>query len=445
LELDLVFTDAEQSLFKAPSWVEAKHLPFYSLGILIRSCILGQVDWTRSHNALDESLFYKGFKTSLIKRQLGMMHSPEALQGEVAPMSHWLTDLLFVLLQYPGIQINGSNLFSSLDDLNHLKNLIEKRIAFQTELFCSASNIPAYVEKINLDWPDDKKDLKVVMVQSMLPFKKDFISEGLMLNTPKYKARHRRHVSAVAELISYKVYGHNSINDDNYKDINIDLIIWPELSVHNDDIDILEQLSQKTGAIIVTGINFVNIPNVKGPNNVVKWIIPTKSKHGRQFITRLQGKQNMTANEKLFKVIPWRPYQLIVELEHPAFKDKPGFRMSSSICYDATDIKMSSDLKDKTDAYIIPALNEDIDTFDNMVDALFYHMYQHVVLVNTGEFGGSVAKAPYKGHEKLISHVHGAHQVAISTFDMNMFDFRDLGFSYESGKSMKTPPAGNGK
>ena len=40
------------------------------------------------------------------------------------------------------------------------------------------------------------------------------------------------------------------------------------------------------------------------------------------------------------------------------------------------------------------ALNQDVNTFDSMVDALHYHMYQPVILVNTGEFGGSYAKAP---------------------------------------------------
>ena len=134
---------------------------------------------------------------------------------------------------------------------------------------------------------------------------------------------------------------------------------------------------------------------------------------------------------------------MFIELLHPAFEGKTGFRMTGSICFDSTDIKMSADLKGKSNAYLIPALNMDVNTFDSMVDALFYHMYQHVVLVNTGEFGGSVAKAPYKErHEKLITHVHGAQQVSISSFKMNMFDFREIGNEYNSGKKLKTKPAG---
>jgi hypothetical protein len=207
-------------------------------------------------------------------------------------------------------------------------------------------------------------------------------------------------------------------------------------------MDILRRLADKTGAIIFTGISFLHISGVDGPNNVAKWIIPKKQSNGRQFIVRLQGKHHMTDDEK-GKIKSWRPYQLFIELIHPAYPNEQGFRLTGSICYDATDINISADLKNKSNAYLIPSLNKDVSTFDSMVDALYYHMYQHVVLVNSGEFGGSVAKAPYdKRYDKLITHVHGVNQVSISTFDMNMFDFRSIGKSLRSGKDIKTRPAG---
>lgn len=69
--------------------------------------------------------------------------------------------------------------------------------------------------------------------------------------------------------------------------------------------------------------------------------------------------------------------------------------------------------------------------------------YQPVILVNTGEFGGSYAKAPYKEpHHR--AHFHGNDQVSIKTFEMNMFDFRrdNVGESLRSDKNRKTIPAG---
>lgn len=281
------------------------------------------------------------------------------------------------------------------------------------------------------------------MVQSLLPKKSDFVDEGLLLDSPKYRARHRRHVAAVSELILHKIFSHNSIDDIACKERpKVDLIVWPELAVNLEDIDVLKKIADKTGAMIFAGLTFMEQPGVKGPNNTAIWIIPKKTATGRQYICRLQGKNNMTAAEK-GKTHPWRPYQLLIELEHPSFPQHQGFVLTGSICYDATDIKLSADLKDKSHAYIVPALNQDVATFDSMVDALYYHMYQYVVLVNSGEFGGSVAKAPYKErYDKLITHVHGKEQVSISTFEMNMFDFRAENSTFKSGKKVKTRPAG---
>ncbi len=444
VELEIEWPVSEdEPIFPVPEWVSDNHKPLYRIGIFLRSCLMGSIDWSGMNARVSNQAKYTGLKTSFMKRQLGMMHSPEALNGETAPMSGWVSSLLFHLLQWPGTNIHDDGYdWPKVWDLKSLKKLVEDRLKYQKSLFCNMSGIPAYVERVSLDWPKEKQDLRVVMVQSLLPLKNDFVDHGLMLDTPIYRARHRRHVAAVAELILHKSYSQNSIDDNKYKKSNIDLIIWPELAVNNEDMDILKCLADKTGAIIFTGLTFTRLLGVDGPNNIAKWVIPKKQASGRQFINRLQGKWNMMQDE-VGKVKPWRPYQLLIELVHPAFPKEKGFMLTGTICYDATDIKMTADLKNKSDAYLVVALNKDVNTFDSMVDALYYHMYQHVVLVNTGEFGGSVAKAPYKeSYDKLITHVHGTNQVSISSFEMNMFDFRTIGKAYKSGKKLKTKPAG---
>lgn len=442
VELNLK-TDTVNLFNRLPAWVENdEHKLLYNVGTFLRGVLLGTVLWTNSYLRFSERAQYRGIKSSEYKRQLGMMHSPEALNGDAAPMSGWLTSLLFHLLQWPGLSIKDDNYEWPIEwNIESLKALINNRIESQKCLFCKLSGIPGYVEKIKLPWEPTRQNLNVVMVQSLLPLKSDFGHHGILLDTFQYRARHRRHVAAVAELILHKIYSQRCIGELEDIHFKADLIIWPELSVHQDDIDILKSLSDKTGAMIFTGLTFCHIPKIGGPINTALWLIPQKQRSGRGFLRRLQGKQHMMADEK--KIKPWRPYQLFIELEHPAFKGAAGFRLTGSVCYDATDIKISADLKDKSDAYLVVALNRDVNTFDTMIDALHYHMYQPVVLVNTGEFGGSVAKAPYKErHEKLITHTHGANQVSISSFEINMFDFRDVASSFKSGKKVKAKPAG---
>ncbi len=438
-EINIKIEPDAKPLFGVPDWVLKEHKPLYHIGMFIRSCLTGSIDWSNSLGKGQRKV--PGIKSGFVKRQFGIMHSPESIIGEHAPMSSWLSNLLFHLLQWPGLQLyNFEVSLPKIWSLKSLIQLVDQRIDFQKSMYCRLSNIPGYVEKVNLKWDKDKRDLDVILVQSLLPQKKDFTEHGLMLNTPEYKVKHRRHIASVAELILHKKYSHETLLSE--RKGKIDLIIFPELAVNSDDIDILKRLSDKTGAIIFAGLNFTQVHNIDGPNNVAKWIIPNKKTSGRTFIERLQGKHHMMKDEKSH-IKPWRPYQLFIELMHPNFEKEQGFRLTGSICFDSTDINMSADLKGKSNAYLIPSLNMDVNTFDSMVDALYYHMYQHVILVNTGEFGGSVAKAPYKKrHEKLITHVHGAQQVSISSFKMNMFDFRDISLSYCSGKEIKTKPAG---
>lgn len=61
-------------------------------------------------------------------------------------------------------------------------------------------------------------------------------------------------------------------------------------------------------------------------------------------------------------------------------------------------------------------------------------MFQHVVVANTGEFGGSSAHAPLKDvHNRTMFHSHGNEQVSIGFFDINQYR--------RNRKKLKTPPA----
>lgn len=104
--------------------------------------------------------------------------------------------------------------------------------------------------------------------------------------------------------------------------------------------------------------------------------------------------------------------------------------------------------------YAIPALNKDIGTFDQMAQALHYHMYQMVVIANNGTFGGSNAYAPYKDQfRKQVFHLHGQPQASIAFFEIDdIRAFIERGApeaatapvnpTTGSGPVWKAPPAG---
>ena len=447
-ELELTFAFKSKGKFDQAwenfsSAVEEDIIFLRSLGEFIRAALVGGQDWTSFGQTFDAKVGYRGIRTSTYKRQLGLMTTPESISGVGAQVSGWITGLISKLLKWPGISVNDHGYkWPSLWSVEVVTKLVDERLNLLKQAYCTLSGMPSLLEKQTLDWSKDKKALSVVMVQSKMPLKKDFSKFGIMLDDFKYRSKHRKHIAAVAELVLKHLAAQGT--DEKEKKQRADLIVWPELAIHNNDLDVLVALSRKTKAMVFAGLGFIEQGGVKGPNNCAVWIVPTKHQSNQREMIRLQGKQNMMADEK-GKIQPWRPYQLLLELVHPAFKDEKGFVLSGSICYDATDIALSADLRDKSNAYLVSALNQDVNTFDSMVEALHYHMYQHVVLVNSGEFGGSFAKAPYKQpHKRLIAHVHGNDQVSINTFEMNMFDFRrdNVGEGMRSKIETKAKPAG---
>ncbi|MDF5927808.1 hypothetical protein P4105_00590 [Pseudomonas aeruginosa] len=99
-------------------------------------------------------------------------------------------------------------------------------------------------------------------------------------------------------------------------------------------------------------------------------------------------------------------------------------------------------MRDISDGFVISALNRDIGTFDTMTTALQFHMYQPVMLANTGQFGGSSAQAPFKQHyERQIAHVHGNNQAVISIFEVDLLAFQNTR-KIEPQKEKKAAPAG---
>lgn len=152
VEIELAEQEGE-CLYPIPDWINEENKPLYRVGMFLRSCLIGHVDWT-SLNHLDRSYIgYRGVKTSFLKRQLGMTHAPTALQGEAAAMTGWLTGLLFHLLKWPGAKTaNGNYQWPSQWDLVSLKKLIDERIEYQRACYCVASDMPGYVERIHLGW-----------------------------------------------------------------------------------------------------------------------------------------------------------------------------------------------------------------------------------------------------------------------------------------------------
>ncbi|MHB1941561.1 MAG: hypothetical protein ACYCP0_00685 [Acidiferrobacteraceae bacterium] len=120
--------------------------------------------------------------------------------------------------------------------------------------------------------------------------------------------------------------------------------------------------------------------------NSALWILPTWSAgHGLQIRTRRQGKRHLAVEEaKLKNRKGWRPCQWLVGYDWSINTEDRPLWLTAAICYDATDLSLAARLRHYSDVFAIPALNKDVGTFDQMALALHYHMFQYVVVANSG-------------------------------------------------------------
>ncbi|ETT54368.1 reverse transcriptase domain-containing protein [Paenibacillus sp. FSL H7-689] len=429
-------------------WVKEEYFWLYNLGSIIRSCITGEYDFT-THSYLirqDHSISYgyKGLKSTWFTRRFGMSVFAQGVFTEPLPLSPWLSELLLRMLQWPGIHYFDRHLknFSEAPTRVELMKIIKGRKKTQQQLYGKLSNTPVYVLPVINKKREEDNQFRAVIVQSLLPNMSDFNLKNPIYWTPEFRRKHRGHIADVCHLVNkhlaaWQAASSNSVVNKREAANAVDLIVFPELSVHADDIDYLKRLSRQTKASIFAGVCFQERTTDKVLVNQAIWILYSDDDPD---VTVWQGKKNMTVYEESMEIQGHRPYQLLVEFQKSGNR---RIRVAGAICYDSTDLEQAADLRDISDMYVISALNQDVDTFDNMITALNYHMYQPVILANTGEFGGSAAYAPFKGHDKLIAHVHGGNQLAISMFDIDPTMFKNKSkVKATSGKKVKTSPAG---
>lgn len=405
----------------------------YNIGVILRSCILGDYHYTSTRSLLSESnnKFF-GFKNTYFSRTFGLDNSIRQLANRSQPITPWFGEFLFYCLRWPYAHFTIEMEVKYKD----IPKLINNRISYQKRIFGDLTGIPMYVYPVELSEQNTSNKIKVGIVQTVLPKSNDFDTKNPLYWSEESRVLQRNHLINICNLIERHLSAYST---STHLEQHIDLLVFPEVSIHEDDIDILRRLVSKIKTNIFAGLMFMKNPtNNKEVINQAIWMIRNNKNDKEEIIELFQGKGNLTKNEKAMGIVSYRPYQLIMEFNN---SNNQTWKVSGSICYDSTDLKLAADLRDITDAFVIAAYNKDVQTFDNMASSLSYHMYQPIILANIGIYGGSTIQAPLAGHDKLIAHLHGANQIGIGIFEIDMNEFKSLEKEPPRLKT-KTPPAG---
>jgi hypothetical protein len=448
-----------QSIYSVPAWVDSPDRWRFQLGYLIRFILTSEVDFSlpvRKASWRENHPIYRPTRAHWVQRQYGFYNGHEAFGDNWLPISQFTQELVFALLAWPGCR--PDNIFKQ--DLT-LEVAIAKVDAALTKAKSSIGEstgmLMLQVDAPMLGTGDDERPLRGCVVQSIMPETLDLVpdpedlsSADLEIRNPITRKKHRRHLSASLAAIRKMLELRQTHKPENK---SLDWVIFPELSVHPDDVDtILVPFVRKYKAAILVGLGYERVLTGQPLVNSALWIIPKMVPgKGLQVVIRRQGKEHLSPLETPFnvpvqRVAGFRPCQWLIGYEWSRNRENDPLWLSAAVCYDATDLKLASDLRTRSDVFAIPALNKDIGTFDQMAQALHYHMYQLILVSNNGTYGGSNAYIP-KGNSvyvRQIFHTHGQPQATISFFEIE--DIREMKERRTQGLMEKSPwkhpPAG---
>lgn len=446
IEVDLERGDALEDAhpYALPDWAAGTRGWLMAVGMVMRAAFIGDEDYTaRWTGEVPPAVGYRGLRSTWFKRRHGMFQRSDGLGGPGAGCSSWLSDLLAHLLAWPGAVERHCDEFgiAQITRPEDLVAVIAQRFKRLDELYASNSKMPVYEHSVGQELIDGDK-LTVALVQTVRPWREDFNLYGSELSDPRYRGRRRDHLAAMLRLtldhVQVRPTYETRPKDGTKTKPKVHLTVLPEFSVHRDDLDLVERYVDKTGSLVFCGLTFHQHPDGSGDLvNTGRWVIRDQGATGRSLRHIMQGKQNMTEIEGGRGIVGYRPHQVVLTVRGQS-PPVETYRLSGALCYDATDLALATDLRGVTDMLLVPANNKDVNTFDDLAASLSYLMFQHVAIVNTGEYGGTVIRAPYKNSfERVLTEVHGGGHASVAVVDVSLSDYRKT----RKPRAMKGKPA----
>ena len=415
-------------LFTSPDWCDTdEERRKFQTGLLLRFAIRGTTAFYSNHftKPRPKPLVYSRPISHWEQQRYSGYQGRSAFGAPWLPLSSFSEELMFELLRWPGAGISTEKrtLNQIGKEVKHrLNSLYQGTPASSPQLFLKQkASFPYYLPK--RDW---ERPLRVAIAQSIIPGIQDYKDHknDPELQDRSLRTRRRAHLATLIQGVSQMIRVREShIKQNRSDDIILDLLVFPELAIHPDDIEqLILPFVQKYKCMVLCGMVYHKKyeSDTESPLlNSCLWLIPEWTIASGFQIRRIeQGKKHLASDEsKVPALTGFRPAQWLIEYEWTTknTNETRPLVLSASVCFDATDLTLAAELRSRSDLYIVCALNKDIKTFDLMSQGLSYNMFQGVIVVNNGQFGGSSFFMPFKHwFHRQVFHLHGQPQASIS-------------------------------
>lgn len=444
MEIAVSRSNGSRFIYDPPSWCPDRSVWRFKLGCLLRFILSGREDFTVTAEAYSgdntDLKPYQPFRSHWYQRIYGMFNGQQAFGDDWLPISDWMEHFLLALLHWPGCRIP-----SGFDWVDQRIEVAVQEIACRIQSLENDQGRATGILMIRLrvgrpDATDDKRALRACVVQTVVP--NAIERSDLSFSDPTTRRLHRNHLSSALQTVRQMLQLRNTHDE---KGRRLDWLILPELAVHPKDVrSHLIPFARANKTIIFAGMTYQELFEGQPLINSALWVIPEwTDDNGMQIRVRRQGKQNLAKQERDYDLQSFRPCQWLIG--YPWSESHRRVWLTGSVCYDATDVALAADLRKKSDIFAIPSFNPDVLTFDQMALALNYHMFQLVLVANSGNYGGSNAYWPHENRlRRRVFHMQGQPQANVAFVDIRLDEMEQFLNRWEArqDKSLwKHPPA----
>ncbi|WFB62127.1 hypothetical protein PZ892_10585 [Sphingobacterium sp. WM] len=211
----------------------------------------------------------------------------------------------------------------------------------------------------------------------------------------------------------------------------VDIIVLPELAINDFSLRLISELLRNSNIALITGLDYEIDWKNKTVRNRLAYVIPIE-KFGRKLHLQLIQDKEIGAIHEINDLWNKSKLKLIAKNRNKYLVKHKNSILSSLICNEFLNIDYRQKLRGEIDLLVLLEWNQDINTYNSLVEANANDLHCFVVQVNNRLYGDTRVRAPFRlEYKRDIARIRGGEDdycviAKINVSDLRLFQMNNI-------------------